>query len=128
MGVITSNKIESTLDKRRKEILANKKKWEAEQRGNRAPIVTTNKTQPKTFETGKKVVGADLSKMITTLDLKDTKAHIEAKKKAQKKKKAPAKSGGKQTKSTKKSSDPKETKKKNEAPARSESVDKKKKT
>lgn len=111
-NMIVSNKIKTSLDDRRKEISADPEKWRAKQRARKAPAVSSNKTQPAEFKSGK-IKGVDLSKMITTTDVEPKRAGIKAK--SVKKRKSPGKGG-------KKSSNKSSSNKKNVAPVSSESV------
>ena len=111
-NMIVSNKIKTSLDDRRKEISKDPEKWREKQRAKKAPAVSSNKTQPAEFKSGK-IKGVDLSKMITTIEIEPKKAGIKAK--STKKRKSPGK-GGKKS-STKSSSN-----KKNVAPVSSQNV------
>jgi len=113
--MIVSNKIKTSLDDRRKRIQRDPKKFQDEQRAKKAPAVSTNKTQPATFKSGK-IKGVDLSKMISTMDVepkKEKKAKVEAR--STKKRKSPGKKG-------KKSATKSSSSKKNVAPVSSKEV------
>ena len=113
--MITSNKIKTSLDDRRAEIEKDPKKWREGQRAKKAPLVSSNKTQPKTFPVKGKILGVDLSKMITTTDVEPKRAEVKAK--IPKKRKSPGK--GK-----KKTSSKSPGKRKNVAPVSSQEVKK----
>ena len=77
--IITSNKVKTSLDDRQKEITSDPGKWQAKQRAKKAPLVSSNKTQPQEFKTKGRIVGSDLSKMVTTMDVEPKRTNIKAK-------------------------------------------------